>query len=424
MLYSERPVNPFADIEVPSVPNRLAGQFYYSTDIATRLLGSVGASASIANTPTLSRILESQVAPVWAVVADMLKGMTGAGALPKISDQLPATIPSPIIPKTYTGGIVAQFTQVFGLRHVSNQTIAAFTEVLRSYEVELPSLATAATVLTLDWCYRTPSIDFASIFSGALPATDLAFNQQIDVPDILGETRQQLANLFKRLNIEDYRNAISSSSKWTDSALEHCDHSLLEGLLLDEGLALLWVVEPELRVQIFSAQSKFARLHILSDHQESIVDHCCELLEDIDQPDLAEWRDFAVEVAGALRGGYTAAAQALAVNLIDTMLIENFTYQGKGQKMSHGTRRHSTRFNIDAEKEIEQGIVYGGLWGMFLQFHSDSEDAIPHQLSRHATAHAVSKRQYRRVNSLIAFMHAVDYLCLWQEGKAEKAKAA
>lgn len=66
---------------------------------------------------------------------------------------------------------------------MSNQTIAAFTEVLRNYEVELPSLATAATVPTLDWCYRTPSIDFASIFSGALPATDLAFNQQINVPD-------------------------------------------------------------------------------------------------------------------------------------------------------------------------------------------------------------------------------------------------
>ena len=146
------------------------------------------------------------------------------------------------------------------------------------------------------------------------------------------ETRQQLANLFKRLNIEEYRNAISSSSNWTDSALEHYDHSLLEGLLLDEGLALLWVVEPELRIQIFSAQSKFARLHILSDHQESIVDHCCKLLEDIDQPNLAEWRDFAVEVASALRSGYTAAAQALAVNLIDTMLIENFTYRGKGKR--------------------------------------------------------------------------------------------
>ena len=91
--------------------------------------------------------------------------------------------------------------------------------------------------------------------------------------------------------------------------------------------------------------------------------------------------------------------------------------------MSHGTPSHSTRFDIDAEKEIEQGIVYGGLWGMFLQFHSDSEGAIPHQLSRHATAHAASKRQYRRVNSLIAFMHAVDYLCPWQECKAKKVKA-
>lgn len=347
----------------------------------------------------------------------MIKGLTGAGLMPKLSDQLTA-MPSSIMPELYRGGFAARFAQAYDAGSASKQAIKALAKI------DMPPLVSTTTVPKFDRIYFTPAIDFASMFVGELPATDLAFNQQINVPDVLRETRRQLANLFKRLNIEDYRNAISSSSKWTDSALEHCDHSLLEGLLLDEGLALLWVVEPELRVQIFSAQSKFARLHILSDHQESIVDHCCELLEDIDQPDLAEWRDFAVEVASALRGGYTAAAQALAVNLIDTMLIENFTYQGKGQKMSYGTRRHSTRFKIDAEKEIEQGIVYGGLWGMFLQFHSDSEDAIPHQLSRHATAHAVSKRQYRRVNSLIAFMHAVDYLCLWQEGKAEKAKAA
>lgn len=348
----------------------------------------------------------------------MIKGLTGAGLMPKLSDQLIAAMPSSIMPELYRGGFAARFAQAYDAGSASKQAIKALAKI------DMPPLVPTTTVPKFDRIYFTPAIDFASMFVGELPATDLAFNQQINVPDVLRETRRQLANLFKRLNIEDYRNAISSSSKWTDSALEHCDHSLLEGLLLDEGLALLWVVEPELRVQIFSAQSKFARLHILSDHQESIVDHCCELLEDIDQPDLAEWRDFAVEVASALRGGYTAAAQELAVNLIDTMLIENFTYQGKGQKTSHGTRRHSTRFNIDAEKEIEQGIVYGGLWGMFLQFHSDSEDAIPHQLSRHATAHAVSKRQYRRVNSLIAFMHAVDYLCPWQEGKAEKAKAA
>ena len=396
----------------------LAEQIRPSVDLAAQVSSSFSATPAMANVSALSQAWRSSLFPTQSSIADMIKGLTGAGLMPKLSDQLTAAMPSSIMPELYRGGFAARFAQAYDAGSASKQAIKALAKI------DMPPLVPTTTVPKFDRIYFTPAIDFASMFVGELPATDLAFNQQINVPDVLRETRRQLANLFKRLNIEDYRNAISSSSKWTDSALEHCDHSLLEGLLLDEGLALLWVVEPELRVQIFSAQSKFARLHILSDHQESIVDHYCELLEDIDQPDLAEWRDFAVEVASALRGGYTAAAQALAVNLIDIMLIENFTYQGKGQKMSHGTRRHSTRFNIDAEKEIEQGIVYGGLWGMFLQFHSDSEDAIPHQLSRHATAHAVSKRQYRRVNSLIAFMHAVDYLCLWQEGKAEKAKAA
>ena len=384
----------------------LAEQIRPSVDLAAQVSSGFSATPAIANMSALSQTWKKPLLPGQYFMEDMIKGLTGAWLMPELIDQLTAAMPSSTMPELYRGGFAARFAQAYDAGSTSKQAIKALTRM------DMPPLVPTTTVPKFDRIYFTPAIDFASMFVGELPATDLAFNQQINVPDVLRETRQQLANLFKRLNIEGYRNAVSLSFDWIDSALEHYDYSLIEGLVLDEGLALAWVVEPELRVQIFSAQSKFARLHILSDHQESIVDHCCELLEDIDQPDLAEWRDFAVKVASALRGGYTAAAQALAVNLIDTMLIENFTYQGRGQKMSHGTRRHSTRFNIDAEKEIEQGIVYGGLWGMFLQFHSDSEDAIPHQLSRHATAHAVSKRQYRRVNSLIAFMHAVDYLYL------------
>ena len=391
--------------------NQLAGQLYYSTDIATRLLGSVGASASIANTPTLSRTLESQIAPVRAIVADMLKGMTGAGALPKISDQLPATIPSPIIPKTYTGGIVAQFTQVFGLRHVSNQTIAAFTEVLRSYEVELPSLATAATVPTLDWCYRTPSIDFASIFSGALPATDLAFNQQINVPDFLRETKQQLTDLFKRLNIDEY--AASLPSNWIDAGLEDYDYGLLEQLILDEGLSLAWVVEPDLLTQLLTAESESERREMLAKHWEEITDHCCKLLDKVTSQELAEWRGFALKVGHALRHDNPEAAQALAASLIETMLVDNFTYSGKRERMK---RENRPQISLEA---ISRSIVYGGLWGVFLKFRTD-RDPIPSRFSRHASAHAVSTTQYTLTNSVIAFMHVVAYLYLWQEGDIEE----
>ena len=397
----------------------LAEQIRPSVDLAAQVSSSFSATPAMANVSALSQAWRNSLFLAQSSIADMIKRLTGAWSMPKPSDQLAAAMPSSIMPELYRGEFAARFAKAYDAGSTSKQAIKALTKALRGCEVTLPSQIATTAVPKLDWAYRTPTIDFTSLFPGALRVSDLALTQQTDVSDVLGETRKQLADLFKRLNLEWYRNAVSLSFDWIDSALEHYDYSLLEGLVLDEGLALAWVVEPELRVQIFSAQSKFARLHILSDHQESIVDHCCELLEDIDQPNLAEWRDFAVEVASVLRSGYTAAAQALAVNLIDTMLIENFTYRGKGKKMSHGTR-----FDIDAEKEIEQGIVYGGLWGMFLQFHSDSEGAIPHQLSRHATAHAVSKRQYRRVNSLIAFMHAVDYLYLWQEGKAKKVEAA
>jgi len=396
----------------------LAEQIRPSVDLSAQVSSGFSATPAIANMSALSQTWKNPLLPAQSSIADMIKGLTGAGSMPKLSDQLAATIPSPTMPKLDTNEFVERFTQAYDTGITSKQAIEVLTKALRGCEVTLPSQIATTAVPKLDWAYRTPTIDFTSLFPDVLRVSDLALTQQTDVSDVLGETRKRLADLFKRLNLEWYRNAVSLSFDWIDSALEHYDYSLLEGLVLDEGLALAWVVEPELRVQIFSAQSKFARLHTLSNNQDSIVGHCCELLEDIDQPVLAEWRDFAVEVASALRGGYTAAAQALAVNLIDTMLIENFTYKRKGHEMSHGRR-----YNMDV-KEIEQGLVYGGLWGMFLQFKPDDETEIPYQLSRHATTHAVSKRQYRRVNSLIAFMHAVDYLCLWQEGKAKKVEAA
>lgn len=223
--------------------------------------------------------------------------------------------------------------------------------------------------------------------------------------------KTQLTDLFKRLNIDEY--AASLPSNWIDAELEDYDYGLLEQLILDEGLALAWVVEPDLLTQLLTAESEFERREILTAHWENITDHCCKLLDEVTSQELAEWRGFALKVAHALRHDNPEAAQALAASLIETMLVDNFTYDGKRERMK---RKNRPQISLGV---ISRGIVYGGLWGVFLQFRAD-RGPIPSRFSRHASAHAVSTTQYTLTNSVIAFMHVVAYLYLWQEGDIEE----
>ena len=177
--------------------------------------------------------------------------------------------------------------------------------------------------------------------------------------------KEQLTDLFKRLNIDEY--AASLPSNWIDAGLEDYDYGLLEQLILDEGLALAWVVEPDLLTQLLTAESEFERHEILTAHWEDITDHCCKLLDKVTSQKLAEWRGFALKVAHALRHDNPEAAQALAASLIETMLVDNFTYDGKREKMK---RENRPQISLGA---ISRGIVYGGLWGVFLKFKTDRE---------------------------------------------------
>ena len=338
----------------------------------------------------------------------MIKRLTGTGSMPKLSDQLAAAMPSSIMPEPYRGGVAARFAQAYDAGSTSKQAIKALTRM------DMPPLVPTTTAPTFDWVYGTPTIDITSLFADVLPASGLAFTQQTSISDVLGETRQGLADLFSWLNTERYRNAVSLPSNWDGSEMK--DYGLLEQLLLDEGLALAWVVEPELLTQLISAESAFKRREMLAEHWEEIIDRCYRLLEAITLPTLAEWRGFALNIAAALNSGRAEAAQALAASLIETMVIKDFGWKKKSKKMAKGKQPEMT------PETIHRCIVYGGLRGVFSHFPPDDETRIPSKLSRHASAHAVSATQYTLTNSLIAFMHVVAYLCLWQEGETEKAE--
>ena len=61
---------------------------------------------------------------------------------------------------------------------------------------------------------------------------------------------------------------------------------------------------------------------------------------------------------------------------------------------------------------LRVAIVLGGIWGSYGEFWPSNGDVIPREFSRHGSAHGVSRRQYSRINSLLALMHVVSLLKL------------
>lgn len=366
------------------------------------------------NLAAIRRMRENQLAFVQPVIAEMRKTVADNSEFQKAIDQLARRRSSPIIPELCRRGPIVQPIQVFDAEKISDTVKATLTKVLDNYNVALSSLDISAQVAKVsmpDWKYHTPDIDFASLFADTVTVADLVSELRSNTSDIFKETRQQLTDLFKRLNIDEY--AASLPSNWIDAGLEDYDYGLLEQLILDEGLALAWVARPDLLSQLLTAESESERREMLAKHWEEITDHCCKLLDKVTSQELAEWRGFALKVAHALRHDNPEAAQALAASLIETMLVDNFTYDGKRERMK---RENRPQIRLGA---ISRGIVYGGLWGVFLRFRTD-RDPIPSRFSRHASAHAVSTTQYTLTNSVIAFMHVVAYLYLWQEGDIEE----
>ena len=250
----------------------------------------------------------------------MIKGLTGAGLMPKLSDQLTAAMPSSIMPELYRGGFAARFAQAYDAGSASKQAIKALVKI------DMPPLAPTTTVPKFDWVYGTPAIDITSLFADVLPASGLAFTQQTSISDVLGKP----GNGLPIYSVGSYRNAASLPSNWDGIKIK--DYGLLEQLLLDEGLAPAWVVEPGLLAQLLTAESESERREMLAKHWEEVTGHCCKLLDKVTSQELAEWRGFALKVAHALRHDNPEAAQALAASLIETMVIRDFGLDEKAGK--------------------------------------------------------------------------------------------
>jgi len=141
---------------------------------------------------------------------------------------------------------------------------------------------------------------------------------------------------------------------------------------------------------------------------------CREALDSTTKDEFASYRWFAVSVVEMLESGHPEGAQALAANLLDTMLRETLDSPSHRQVTDQ-----RTRLSIDA-LPLRAAMVFGGIWGAHTEFWQSRGDAIPREFTRHGSAHAVSRRQYSRINAVIALMHITAYIMLLESGDLDQ----
>ncbi|MFG6444730.1 hypothetical protein ACFXQA_05595 [Microbacterium sp. P07] len=184
----------------------------------------------------------------------------------------------------------------------------------------------------------------------------------------------------------------------------------LRGLLLEEGIPLAWVPSAGLIDRLVSADSPRQRRQYIRDGWRGIVRDCEVAVGSLSSRDGRDGARFVRLCADAIRDGHFETAQALAANVIDTLgnsFVKNELVGHRWQSIvARNGRERLSRLDIRAL------LVLGPLAAGHDNYRSG--EPIPRSFTRHATAHGVSKRQYTKVNSLIAVMNATSLLC-WLE---------
>lgn len=178
--------------------------------------------------------------------------------------------------------------------------------------------------------------------------------------------------------------------------------------LEEEGIPLYLVPRASIAARLLRAPDHAARRKVLNDCFDQIVEDCEKVLSDSTGPLTATEVGFALDGVGAIHSGHHAAAQALFTVTLDTLVARllgglfNLTKQQRGPitKRQKGAAVPSV---ID-DMGVRDNYVWLPVWNAHGEFWEHKGDRIPHDYSRHATVHAVSRVQYSKRNCVQALM--------------------
>ncbi|WEH33615.1 hypothetical protein PZB75_09660 [Streptomyces sp. AM 4-1-1] len=181
----------------------------------------------------------------------------------------------------------------------------------------------------------------------------------------------------------------------------------LKELLLEEGIPLMWVPGPKVVRALLDAQDAVERRRIIGRRWRGIVNDCETAAKSVDHPNLLEVRDFALDCVAALRAGHTNPAQALAANLLDSLMHSHFEKSDRVKLTSN--KKSKAKFDLN-DHDVRVALTFAPVWYAYAEYWTDKGDPVPRMFARHASAHGVSRTQYSRINAIYGLMLATSVM--------------
>ena len=185
----------------------------------------------------------------------------------------------------------------------------------------------------------------------------------------------------------------------------------------EQRMAVLWVPPIEVLRLLLDADDAVTRAAVLEKHVPVIVDACRVVLEETTHPRLAELVEFATDAVAAHEAGRTRAAQALATNVLDTVLTQFNSSRKAGVLVQQVKARHREPLSPEASlRAVRFRLAFAGVPSTYEHYRFEDRDPA---FSRHGTAHAVNSALYTPANSMRALALASSLLRFLDEGQRE-----
>jgi hypothetical protein len=249
-----------------------------------------------------------------------------------------------------------------------------------------------------------PRWEAAAFFPEANRAASSISHQVAGLVGFVDAVNQAMAPHAERWR-EIFSSLVTLSVEWfppnLDAALPICEQ--LEVVLVDEGIPLAWVPCSDTIRAVSNAATAAERRRIIGRRWRGIAADCASVIAEVDHTELRDSRGFAIDCVRALQNGHSNAAQALAANLLDSLMQRHMTNARRVDLTRNELKKNGTRFDLDAHK-LRVALTFAPVWYAHAKYRPDQGDAIPRVFGRHPTVHGVSRTQYSRINSIIGLM--------------------